>query len=590
MFLLKLVVVVFCFVSSGGFLLDGSTKSPQAQSVMSDSHFTTLLTFIFEERKSREKLENVVQRLKQQLTSFGNCNCKGAEVTDALKNNTDQLQNDLDLLRKDFSALQLQCAQFDKRLSTSEANTGRLKQDITGLKLVNSVTDLHSVFNLENKTNQLEIKVQNTENTIQTILSSANVRSQDIIGLLNKIKATDNMTLHLENEIKKSNGKLSIAVADINSRKQDFIALVSKTEDTNDKLKSLESKPMSKYYSIEKDVMNNVQHLQNGLNDTSLKLNRISNRAVLSARASGGTVASFAVIPFKHVHTAHGLNDLTSIRTEGKFTCEKSGLYLSSRLPSSITLSAKTIILFKQVHNSHGIIDLISIRNNGKFTCDKPGFYFISVYVATDANVVGYYTVYKNNEPIATAYRHPNSYIIIVATIVTERLRTNDTVYIQNGPEIYVRGIATGSLACRRKLKTSKLFAVGEDPFDTLRSVYSSKHPGHSESVDSEIFNVRGWYEFVRDHTILWERYYTEWLEAERPVFLLYYEDLKTNLPATLKKLAHFLEWRVHKKDIDCTLVMSEGHFHRRQVHNITNSEIFVGKLWHKLEDAELIV
>lgn len=92
----------------------------------------------------------------------------------------------------------------------------------------------------------------------------------------------------------------------------------------------------------------------------------------------------------------------------------------------------------------------------------------------------------------------------------------------------------------------------------------------------------------MRDHTTLWERYYTEWLEAERPVFLLYYEDLKTNLPATLKKLAHFLEWRVHKKDIDCTLVTSEGHFHRRHVHNITNSEIFVGKLWHKLEDAEL--
>lgn len=101
-------------------------------------------------------------------------------------------------------------------------------------------------------------------------------------------------------------------------------------------------------------------------------------------------------------------------------------------------------------------------------------------------------------------------------------------------------------------------------------------------------FYFLGWYEFVRDHTTLWERYYTEWLEAERPVFLLYYEDLKTNLPATLKKLAHFLEWRVHKKDIDCTLVTSEGHFHRRHVHNITNSEIFVGKLWHKLEDAEL--
>ncbi|CAC5364444.1 unnamed protein product [Mytilus coruscus] len=320
MFPLRLVVVVFCIVSSSGLLLDGSTKSPQAEKVMSDSQFTNLLTFIFEEQKSREQLENVVQRLKQELTSKGD-------------------------------------------------SFGRIKQDINGLKLVNSVTDLHSVFDLENNTNQLEIKVQNTENSIQTILSSSNARSQDIMGLLNKIKETDNMTLHLENEITKSNDKLSVAVADINSRKQDFIALLSKTEETNNKLKSLEVniKNQTHYLetnfmntvsqcqnisSIKKDILNNVEHLHS-FNDTLLKLNRISNR---------------------------------------------------------------------------------EIKGN------LPGFYLISVYVATDANAVGYYTVYKNNEPIATAYRHPNSYINTVDAIVTERLRTNDTVYIQNGPEIYVRG------------------------------------------------------------------------------------------------------------------------------------------------------
>lgn len=302
MFPLSIVVVVLSIVTSNGLLLDGSTKSPQAENIMSNGHFATLLTFIFEERKSRERLENVVQQLKQELISkgdnFKNCSCKDTDVTDVSKNNTEQLQKDLDLLRKDFNALQLQFAQLESRLSTSEAIAERLKQDMTGLKLVNSVTDLHSVFNLENKTNMLEIKVQNTETSIQTILSSANVRSQDMIGLLNKIRETDNMTLHLENEIKKSNDKLGVAVVDINSRKQDFIALVSKTEDTNNKLKSLEAyiKNQSHYMetnftntvtqcqnitALKKDIMNNVQHLQNGLNDTLLKLNRISNRGRL---------------------------------------------------------------------------------------------------------------------------------------------------------------------------------------------------------------------------------------------------------------------------------------------------------------------
>ena len=86
-------------------------------------------------------------------------------------------------------------------------------------------------------------------------------------------------------------------------------------------------------------------------------------------------------------------------------------------------------------------------------------------------------------------------------------------------------GVATGSSACKKEFKDSKPFSVGEcvndnrvilinsndrykrrkfekrfdkliilfrDPFETLRSAYTMKHPGHSESVDSEIFNVRG--------------------------------------------------------------------------------------------------
>lgn len=77
-------------------------------------------------------------------------------------------------------------------------------------------------------------------------------------------------------------------------------------------------------------------------------------------------------------------------------------------------------------------------------------------------------------------------------------------------------------------------------------------------------------------------------MEAQRPLFLIYYDDLVNNLQSTLKKLALFLEWRVSRKDMRCTLVTSQGHFLRRHVHNITNSEIFVGKLWKKLEETEM--
>ncbi|XP_071122919.1 uncharacterized protein [Mytilus edulis] len=216
------------------------------------------------------------------------------------------------------------------------------------------------------------------------------------------------MTLHLENEIKKSNGRLNTAVSDINSRKQDVIALVNKTVATNHQLKSLEVFMKNETHNLEsninitisqsitavkKEMMNNVQHLQFGLNDTLSTLDKISNRVVLSAQlTSSETVAATTVIPFKEVRTSHGIHDLTSIRNEGKFICEKSGVYL------------------------------------------------ISVFVSTNTDNNGYYYVYKNNEYIAKAYRHPKSYYLTFTAIVTERLQTNDIVYVQNGPEMLVFG------------------------------------------------------------------------------------------------------------------------------------------------------
>ncbi|VDI68542.1 Hypothetical predicted protein [Mytilus galloprovincialis] len=393
MFPLSIVVVVLGIVSSNGLLLYGSTKSPQAENIMSNGHFATLLTFIFEERKSRERLENVVQQLKQELISkgdnfkncsckdtdvtdrlqqeltskvdsVGNCNCKGPDLTDQLNNHTNRLQDELDFLRKDFNALQLQCAQLDKRLATTKNTTGRLQHDMDGLKQLKGVVDLQTVFNLENKTNHLEIKLQNIEQSMQTIMSSANARSQDIIGLLNRIKATDNMTLHLENELQKSNGRLYTIVSDINSRKQDVLALVNKTEATNHQLKSLEVIMKNERHNLEsninitisqsitavkKEMMNNVQHLQFGLNDTLSKLDRMSNRVVLSAQMKfGGTVATSTVIPFKRVHTSHGIHDITSISNEGKFTCEKPGLYLISVFVST-KAKLLDIILFTRI-------------------------------------------------------------------------------------------------------------------------------------------------------------------------------------------------------------------------------------------------
>jgi hypothetical protein len=41
------------------------------------------------------------------------------------------------------------------------------------------------------------------------------------------------------------------------------------------------------------------------------------------------------------------------------------------------------------------------------------------------------------------------------------------------------------------------------------------------------------------------------------------YEKLKTNMPLELKKLASFFDLNISNRDIECTVQLQEGYFHR---------------------------
>lgn len=71
------------------------------------------------------------------------------------------------------------------------------------------------------------------------------------------------------------------------------------------------------------------------------------------------------------------------------------------------TIASSIVFPLKQIHTSHGITDLSSIRNDGKLTCEKPGLYLISASVSLSENSNRYYYVYKSNGAIARAFRHP---------------------------------------------------------------------------------------------------------------------------------------------------------------------------------------
>lgn len=217
------VLLLLCFVTSQGFLLDGSTPLPKAGTVMTDSHFSMLLNLLVDERNSREQLEQIVKQNQQEIANinekFSHCNCNKQDVNvNVINNKTAQLEYKVDVLQQTVHSVQVINAQIQLKQILTENSSRRLEKDITGLKQLQSVSDLQTILVLQNKTNNIEMKQQQTENTLQSVLSSANARSQDFLALLNKLKISDNRTIQLQGEINSTNSRLNLTVSNLKRR------------------------------------------------------------------------------------------------------------------------------------------------------------------------------------------------------------------------------------------------------------------------------------------------------------------------------------------------------------------------------------
>ena len=71
------------------------------------------------------------------------------------------------------------------------------------------------------------------------------------------------------------------------------------------------------------------------------------------------------------------------------------------------------------------------------------------------------------------------------------------------------------------------------------------------------------WADFVYCHISLWSSFYETWMTFRKPMMLLRYEDLKSDLKGQLRRLVHFLKVPVEPDAIERTVANSEGLFHR---------------------------
>jgi hypothetical protein len=79
--------------------------------------------------------------------------------------------------------------------------------------------------------------------------------------------------------------------------------------------------------------------------------------------------------------------------------------------------------------------------------------------------------------------------------------------------------------------------------------------------------------------------------QFEGPVYVLQYEMLKDNMSSELNKISKFLGTNVTDGDIDCTVKLQEGNFHRNTTHRkhcqLLNF-IYQGEILSRIQDTAI--
>ena len=94
----------------------------------------------------------------------------------------------------------------------------------------------------------------------------------------------------------------------------------------------------------------------------------------------------------------------------------------------------------------------------------------------------------------------------------------------------------------------------------------------------------------VLEWSIKWIDNVVSWLIDPRPIFLLKFDDLKSNLPFVLRKAATFLNLDTTDAMLNCTKINSEGSWHRTKDPNQTELLLFPDSSKEDLDNKIAIV
>ena len=98
---------------------------------------------------------------------------------------------------------------------------------------------------------------------------------------------------------------------------------------------------------------------------------------------------------------------------------------------STVSVPQWSLIPFQDVKTAMGITHIDAFKTSGKFTCERSGVYLIAAFVQSNTHENGF-TIAKNNQGIADAFDSLTGEYETATAIVIESVTVNDTISIHS--------------------------------------------------------------------------------------------------------------------------------------------------------------
>ncbi|CAC5426450.1 C1QL [Mytilus coruscus] len=196
------------------------------------------------------------------------------------------------------------------------------KQELDSFTHSIAALNIQNVTTIQSSMDTLTSQVQNLNSRLNSLASTSTSRSQDFLALLNKTK-TDDLKLEIIDSWSKSFQ---------NYTEIQFVLLQSHASSSNQRLDSFEqnyaregNSTKNRFHTLEQNYASLSREIRT-INGNVQEMNQPV--ALTSCIASSSSYRDGQIITFPDTKTSLGIINLAEVIKTGKFTCEKSGVYL----------------------------------------------------------------------------------------------------------------------------------------------------------------------------------------------------------------------------------------------------------------------